>query len=58
MLERLQILDDISAEKVKKTLYELQAENKSIQSTGLAIANARATSEAEEIKAKAEVDQA
>jgi hypothetical protein len=40
-----------------KVLLEVKAENRSVQSTGLAIANARAQAEAEEISALAEVNQ-
>lgn len=58
MIERLQIQDDINAERVKKVLLELQAENNSILSSGLAIAEAKAQAEADEIKAQAEVDSA
>jgi len=36
----------------------LKAENSSVQSTGLAIANAKARAEADQIKAQTEVDQA
>lgn len=39
-------------------LFALQAENRSVQSTGLAIANAQAQAEAAEISVKAEVEQA
>lgn len=58
MLQRLEIQSEIQNEKVNKTFLELKAENASIQSTGLAIANARARAEAELIKAQTEVDQA
>ena len=56
MLQRLEIKSEIQNEKVNKTQLELKAENNSVQSTGLAIANARARAEAELIKAQTEVD--
>jgi hypothetical protein len=51
MLQRLEIKSEIQNEKVNKNFLELKAENSSVQSTGLAIANARARAEAEQIKA-------
>lgn len=56
MLQLLNIKDSIIQESAKKELYERQAENRSIQSTGLAIANAKAQAEAEEISGLAEVN--
>ena len=44
--------------KANKSFLELKAENSSLQSTGLAIANARAKAEADLITAQAEIDQA
>jgi len=58
MLQRLEIKSEIQNEKVNKNFLELKAENSTVQSTGLAIANARARAEAEQIKAQTEVDQA
>ena len=56
MLQRLEIQSEIQNEKVNKTQLEIKAENNSVQSTGLAIANARARAEAELIRAQTEVD--
>ena len=50
MLQRLQIQSDIQNEKLNKMILQEIAENNSIKSTGLAIANARAKAEAELIK--------
>jgi major vault protein len=58
MLQRLAIQQEIQNEIVNKNYLELKAENSSVQSTGLAIANARARAEADLIKAKTEVEQA
>lgn len=58
MLQRLGIQQEIQNEQVNKNFLELKAENSSVQSTGLAIANARARAEADLIKAKTEVEQA
>lgn len=56
MLQRLAIQQEIQNEIVNKNFLELKAENSSVQSTGLAIANARARAEADLIKAKTEVE--
>jgi len=58
MIQRLEIKSEIQNEKVNKNFLELKAENSTVQSTGLAIANAKARAEAEQIKAQTEVDQA
>jgi len=50
------IKDQIECEKKRRVLLELSSENKSVQSTGLAIAQAKAQADADEISIKAEVD--
>lgn len=55
LLQRQKILDDISQEEVRKDLLQTKAENSSVKSSGLAIANAKAQAEAEEIEAQANV---
>ena len=54
-LSKLKIQNQIECETVKKKLYELQAQSKSIQSTGMAIALAKAKADASLIEVEAEV---
>jgi len=57
-LERQQIVDKSAAEVERKNLLELQAENAAIESTGQAIAEARAKAEAAQIQGQLEVTMA
>ncbi len=58
MLERQRINDTISCTSIMKGLLDIQAENSSIKSQGLAIANAKALADARKIEVQSEVDQA
>jgi len=56
-LNRQIIKDNIQAENARKELLEKLAENNSIKSSGLAIANSRANAESKEIISKSQVEQ-
>jgi len=56
--ERQSIEDEAKAEKMRINLYALQAESASVETTGKALALAKAKAEAAEINGKAEVKQA
>ena len=58
VISRQKIQDDIEAEKSKKRLFELQSELAGVQSTGKAIALAKAKSEKDKIDGEAKVSQA
>ena len=51
-LQKLIIEDESKAELAKKALLELQAKSEAVKNQGVAIANAKAKAEAEEIKAR------
>lgn len=57
-LQKLKIEDESKAEAAKKALLELQAKSEAIKNQGVAIADAKAKAEAEEIKAKSELKNA
>ena len=57
-LERQKIHDKAQAEKARKALIELQTQSLIVESTGRAIAEAKARTEAQSIEAHSQVDQA
>jgi len=57
-LERQKIVDNAEAEKARKALVELQTQSLIVESTGKAIAEAKARTEAEQIEALSRVEQA
>jgi len=57
-LERQKITDEAEAEKARRTLLELQAKSSAVESSGQAIAEAKARAEASQIEGEANVTQA